>query len=181
MKATCVLIFVMVAVAASAQEPIPGALCDGVVPAAVHDFWEKWNAADLVVYAVPTVAIGSRMGWIVVSDTLPDAVTEDFLVTTVQVWKGPTTLPPMNVTTSWGYQLWYCEPLRSCYFDPEMCSVYFSDGTPQVMFLRHLDERWCTYRAFGTGTYDLSWLETQVVTPVASTAESWGAVKARFR
>lgn len=57
----------------------------------------------------------------------------------------------------------------------------FSDGVPQVMFLRYLNGHWCTYAAFGTGTYDLGWLEAQVVTPVATTAESWGTAKARFR
>jgi len=171
-----------VSVSARSESPVPGSLCVGVVPASVADFWQKWESADLVLYANPTLSQYSNMGKSIVATTLPPPSSEKFQLRTYQVWKGPVSFPAVEVFTAWGYTVWDCgQPPGYCVYNPENCSLEVETGAPQVFFLELVGDRWETYMAFGTGVYDLEWLETEVVDPVVEGSTNWGTLKAGYR
>jgi hypothetical protein len=167
---------------AAAQPPVPGSLCADVVPAGAEDFWLKWEMATVVVYGQPILSAYSTMGDVLVSPYEPDPMSETFEVRTLQVWKGPTSMAPTDVTTTWGFTLWDCgTPPGYCVYEPESCALVVEDGEPQVFFLVLEGDRYETYAAYGTGIYDLTWLETEVGEPVAAETGSWGSLKASYR
>lgn len=182
MKKVIVLLLLATSLEAWADHPEPGFLCDTVVTASVDDFWEKWNAADLVVYAQPTLNSNTAIGIVIVAKSAPPVITEEFQMRTLQVWKGPEMLPPTGVTTSWDFVIFDCgQPPGFCVYNPETCALYVETGVPMVFFLKYVRFRWETYAAFGTGVYDLAWLENEVGEPVAAETAGWGNIKALYR
>jgi hypothetical protein len=182
MKSIFLLLTLCSALGASGQGPIPGALCENVVSANQEDFWQKWDAADLVVYAQPTVQENTAMGIIIKARFAPPVITEGFELRTLQVWKGPESYPPITVSTTWDFFIYDCgDPPGYCEYRPESCALVAETGVPQVFFLKFVRFRWETFMAFGTGVYDLGWLETEVGEPVVVEARNWGSIKAQYR
>lgn len=182
MKSILLFLVLCCAAGASGQHPTPGSLCENVVPAEVEDFWEKWAAADLVVYGQPTLKLNTAIGIVIKATFVPMAITEAFDLRTLQVWKGPESLPPIILFTSWDFFLYDCgDPPGYCEYRPESCALYVESGVPQVFFLKVVDFQYETFTAFGTGVYDLGWLESEVGEPVLVETRTWGSIKAHYR
>ena len=182
MKTVIVFLMLCLVVEVNAQTPVPGSLCDGVGPAGVEDFWEKWEAADLVLYALPTLKNNSAIGMVIVSPSSPPVISEKFELRSLQVWKGPVSVPPLEVVTSWDFVLWDCgSPPGYCIYKPESCALVVETAVAQVFFLKSNKNQWETFTSFGTGVYDLEWLEAEVGEPVAVESRNWGSHKATFR
>ncbi len=190
MKRIAVLFAALIAGSAQAQCPTIGSLCDGVASTpSSADFWEKWNAADYVIYGTPRFldenspcresgpAFGQWGG-----NTPPAPARCEFLVTPIDIWKGPSAVQVIFVRTWWGHQLANSDPVipEYSYWQNEPCAAEIGGG-PQVYFLRNIAGMWQTYRCFGTNTYDLSWLLAEVGAPLPVEAQSWGHLKATYR
>jgi hypothetical protein len=182
MRSVFLFLTLCFATGASGQGPTPGALCENVVPAGVEDFWQKWEAADLVVYGQPTLASNTAIGIVIVAPYPPPVITENFQLRTLQVWKGPDSYPPIDVFTSWDFFIHGCDdPPGYCVYKPEPCALAVASGVAQVFFLKYVHYRWMTFTSFGSGIYDLSWLEAEVGDPVAVENRNWGSIKAFYR
>jgi hypothetical protein len=182
MKTLIAVLLVFLGQETLADNPVPGSLCDDVVAASAEDFWTKWDAADLVVYAQPILQSNTAIGIVIVARFAPPMITEEFQLRTLQVWKGPESLPTMDVATAWDFFIEDCgSPPGYCVYQPEACALNFESGVPMVFFLKFVRFRWETYAAFGSGVYDLAWLEAEVGEPVAVEESTWGNIKAQYR
>ena len=182
MRSVFLFLALICALGANGLNPVPGSLCDGVATANVEDFWEKWDAADLVVYGQPTLNDNTAIGIVIKARFAPPVITEGFELRTLQVWKGPESYPPITVTTSWDFFIHDCgDPPGYCEYRPESCALAVDSGVPQVFFLKFVRFRWETFTTFGTGVYDLGWLESEVGEPVGVETRNWGSIKAHYR
>jgi hypothetical protein len=145
----------------------------------VDDFWNKWNTADYVVYGLPLNYCGDGGP---IAKERPPTYTCVFFLIPDQVWKGPETLPLLKVSTSYDFHFWFCcIPPGFIHWVPEGCALGVVAYERAVFFLRFVDGDLQTYMCFGSGIYDLSWLQDEVGTPVAVEQGCWGSIKAIYR
>jgi hypothetical protein len=171
---------------ATGQGPTIGALCDGVVAASSQDFWEKWEAADCVVYAQPVWVLGCLqpdmvMGVGSYDGPVPGECT--FVLTVTEVWKGAGVFDGGGVGTSWLNNVVFQvgPPPGLVTWSPENCTLVVEENTDQVFFLRELDGQWMSYQCFGSNIYDRSWLEAEVGSPLPADTMTWGQMKAIYK
>ena len=172
---------------AIAQCPAVGSLCDGVSEANTEDFWAKWNAADAVVYGMPVTAPGCIAPETIVmlgSYDGPQSNSCSFFLAVSETWKGADALGGITVETRWMHdQIWdWGPPIPGLVlYAQEQCTLPVGLFAPAVYFLRSVDGQWETFRCFGSGVYDHTWLESQVGAPLPVEAVTWGGVKATYR
>ncbi len=173
--------------AATAGCPSIGTLCDGVEAPSEEDFWEKWNAADVVVYGSPVFesgccppdaicGIGSYDG--------PQPGSCEFGLAVSEVWKGPRPASGIMVATRWMYNVptGFGPPIPGyAEWGQESCTLGISLFDAGVYFLRDNGGAWETFECFGSGVYDLNWLVSEVGSPVSMEPTTWGALKSAYR
>jgi hypothetical protein len=163
-----------------ADPPLLGGLCNNALEPLEANFWRNWNEADWVVFGV---AISGITPIDVVVPDQPDLVIGSFPFFVYEVWKGPESLEVIDVSTSWTNYLWHCNPpeIPGCTYLPEACALEVQSGRLAVLFLRFSGDELWTYNAYGTGDYDLAWLQNYVGSPVSNEQTTWGAVKSFYR
>ena len=131
----------------------------------------------------PMASVKDRLaiGIIIVSPAAPPVISEAFEVRPIQIWKGPLSMPTLQVSTSWDFLIDDCgRPPGYCVYTPEECALAVETTVPQVFFLKWNRYQWETFTAYGTGIYDLAWLEEEVGEPVPADDRSWGSLKALY-
>ena len=185
-SALFVFVIVVCATPAFAQCPTVGKLCDGVVEASSADFWEKWDAAEYVVYGTPVSATGcmapGEISGIGTYDG-PQPGGCSILLVVREAWKGVEVPQSFNISTSWMYNYpMQIGPMPGfVIWSAEFCALTVETFTDSVFFLREVDGQMSTYSCYGTNIYNRDWLVAEIGEPTPTSQSSWGSLKATYR